>query len=358
MNKAEESAGLSTGDYLAGWQRGKAEWCVDANRWKSTLMKEMASRSVSEQKNSALSASAGTTSLAAEGEMTRTVRVIGLVMAGLVAGALLAGLWKASTGVQPGTAALVGGLFLTEVILAGVLILLGSIVEGYGYGLSLGTRWPYTRNIVVLMVRGDPEAAHRVVATLVGLIALALAILAPGSATLSGLALVVITALFGIGTLHVLAGRVPAFVHGTHGLLAYGVFLSYLTGLAFPGIPFWSYLGAMAALHPLLLAVFLGGMTTGQRGFGQPIGAFYRPQRLAHWTVAAHVLAALSVVATLGWLMPAYPLAFYLAVAQVAVGFLLFHAVNLKPKNPGIIVAFHQCMALLITTAIILSLPR
>ncbi|MBU2793669.1 cytochrome C oxidase assembly protein, partial [Acidithiobacillus thiooxidans] len=55
-----------------------------------------------------------------------------------------------------------------------VLILLGSIVEGFGYGLSLGTKWPYTRNIVVLMVRGDPEAAHRVVATLVGLVALAL----------------------------------------------------------------------------------------------------------------------------------------------------------------------------------------
>ena len=326
-----------------------------ARRRRGTHLKEMASRRASEQRNSALPTTVGPASSAVEGEVTRTVRVIGLVIAGLVAGAILAGIWKVSTGVQPGTAALVGGLFLTEVILAGVLILLGSVVEGFGYGLSLGTRWPYTRNIVVLMVRGDPEAAHRVVATLVGLIALALAVLAPSSATLSGLALVVITALLGIGTLHVLAGRVPAFVHGAHGLLAYGVFLSYLTGLAFPGIPFWSYLGAVAALHPLLLAVLLGGMTTGQRGFGQPIGAFYRPQRLAHWTVAAHILAALSVVATLGWLMPAYPLAFYLAVAQIAVGFLLFHAVNLKPKNPGIIVAFHQCMVLLITAAIVPS---
>ena len=51
--------------------------------------------------------------------------------------------------------------------------------------------------------------------------------------------------------------------------------------------------------------------------------------------------------------MPAYPLAFYLAVSQVLVGFLLFHAVNLRPKNPGILVAFHQGMVLAITLAIV-----
>jgi hypothetical protein len=288
--------------------------------------------------------------------MTRTVRVIGLVIAALVAGAIVAGIWKATTGAQTGKAALVAGLLLTEVILAAVLILLGSIVEGYGYGLSLGTRWPYTRNILVLMVKGDPEAAHRVVATLVGLIAVALAILAPSSATITGLAMVVATALFGIGTLYVLSGKMPAFVHGTHGLLAYGVFLSFLAGMVYPGIPFWFYLGHQAALHPLLLAVFLGGMTTGQRGFATPIGPFYKPQRLAHWAVALHILAALSVVGTLGWLMPMYPVAFYLAVTQVAVGFLLFQAVNLKPKNPGVIVAFHQCMVLMISVAIVASL--
>ena len=120
--------------------------------------------------------------------------------------------------------------------LAGILILLGSLAEGFGYGLSLGTRWPYTRNILVLMVWGDPEAAHRLVATLVGLIALALVFLAPGSATINGLVLVIIAALFGIGTLHVLSGRMPAFVHGIHGLLAYGVFLSYACGTSTPRI--------------------------------------------------------------------------------------------------------------------------
>lgn len=288
--------------------------------------------------------------------MTRAVRVIGLVVAGLVATAIIAGIWRAAAAPRAGKAAIIDGLLLSEVILAAVLILLGSIVEGFGYGLSLGTRWPYTRNILVLMVKGDPEAAHRVVATLVGLIAVALAILAPSSSTIAGLAMVVATALFGIGTLYVLSGKMPAFVHGTHGLLAYGVFLSFLAGMIYPGIRFWTYLGHQAALHPLLLTVFLGGMTTGQRGFATPIGPFYKPQRLAHWAVAAHILAALSVVGTLGWLMPEYPLAFYLAVTQIAVGFLLFQAVNLKPKNPGVVVAFHQCMVLLISVAIVAAL--
>jgi hypothetical protein len=316
----------------------------------------MANQSGDEERYSARNTTVAVhASSAVDGEMTRSVRVIGLLMACLVAGALIAGIWKASASLQSGRAALVSGLFLAEVILAGILILLGSIVEGFGYGLSLGTRWPYTHNILVLTIEGDPEAAHRLVATLVGLIGVALVVLAPSSATINGLALVIIAGVFGIGTLHVLAGRMPAFVHGMHGLLAYGVFLSYLIGLALPGVPFWFYLKFTVALHALLLAVFLGGMTTGQRGFGQPIGNFYRPRRLAHWTLAAHIVAALTIVGTLGWLMPTYPLAFYLAVAQIAVGFLLFQAVNLKPKNPGTIVAFHQSMVLLITIAIVIS---
>ena len=181
----------------------------------------MANGSIFEKPNSTRHATEGVPiSSAVDGEMTRTVRVIGVLVASLVAGAIVAGVWKASVGVQSGRAALVRGLFLTEVILAGILILLGSLVEGFGYGLSLGTRWPYTRNILVMMVRGDPEAAHRLVATLVGLIGLALVILAPSSATINGLVLVIIAALFGIGTLYVLSGRMPAFVHGIHGLLA------------------------------------------------------------------------------------------------------------------------------------------
>lgn len=292
---------------------------------------------------------------AIEGEMTPVVRVIGWLITGMLLAAVLAGLWRGYISQQGLLTDVVNGLKASEVGFAIVLILLGSIVEGFGYGLSLGTRWPYTRNIAVLMVRGDPEAAHRMVATLVGLVALALVILSPSVSTISGLSLIVVTALFGMGTLYVLAGRAPAFVHGTHGLLAYGVFLIYLTGLVYPGLNFWTYLGAIGALHALLLAVFLGGMTTGQRGFGTAIGSFVKPQKASQWSIAAHISAALLLVATLGWMMPAYPVAFYLAVTQVAVGFLLFHAVNLKPKDPGVMVAFHQSMVLLMCLAIVLQ---
>ena len=290
-----------------------------------------------------------------EGEMTLSVRVVGWFITGMLLVAVAVGLWQGTTSHQGLLRDVVEGLKASEVGFALVLILLGSIVEGFGYGLSLGTRWPYTRNIAVLMLRGDPEAAHRMVATLVGLVGLALVILSPSVNTISGLSLIVVTALFGMGTLYVLAGRAPAFVHGTHGLLAYGVFLIYLTGLVYPGLNFWTYLGAIGALHALLLAVFLGGMTTGQRGFGTAIGPFVKPQKASQWSIAAHVSAALLLVATLGWMMPTYPIAFYLAVTQVAVGFLLFHAVNLKPKDPGVLVAFHQSMVLLMCLAIVLQ---
>jgi hypothetical protein len=288
-----------------------------------------------------------------DGEITATVRAVRVLITALVVAAVGAGVVRALVTSASGRSAVVDGLYLSEAALAAILILLGGLVEGFGFGLSLGTNWPYTRNILVLLVRGDPEAAHRIVATLVGLIGVALVILAPGSLTISGVALVALTALLGIGTLHVLAGRLPSIVHGVHGLLAYGVFLCYLCALYDSGLDFWSYLGETAALHALLLAVFLGGVTTGQRGFGRPIGAFDVPRRLSQWAAAVHVGSALVVVAALGWLMPDYPVAFYIAVSQVLVGFLLFHAVNLRPKSPGILVAFHQGAALGITMAIV-----
>src|SRR5665213_542344 len=288
-----------------------------------------------------------------EGELTTTVRLVRLLITALIVAAVGAGIARGLTTSASGKASVVGGMYLTEAALAAILILLGSFVEGFGFGLSLGTHWPYTRNIVMQMIEGDPEAAHRIVATLVGTIGVALVVLEPTSATISGLVLVVVTAVLGVGTLHVLAGRLPSVVHGVHGLLAYGVFLCYLSTLYVPGVDFWSYLNEMIGLHALLLTVFLGGMTTGQRGFGKPIEAFYWPRRPSQLIMIVHLFSALSVVATLGWLMPTFPVAFYLAVAQVSVGFLLFHAVNLKPKSPGILVAFHQGMALSIALAIV-----
>jgi hypothetical protein len=267
--------------------------------------------------------------------------------------AVVAGIVRGLTTPDSGGGAVVSGLFLTQVALAAVLILLGGFVEGLGFGLSLGTNWPYTSNIWVLLIQGDPEAAHRIVATLVGLIGLVLVTLAPTSATINGLILIVLTAALGMGTLHVLSGRLPSLVHGVHGLLAYGVFVSYLMTIYQPGVNFWSYLSDTPTLCVVLFAVLLGGMTTGHRGFGEPIGAFSWPQRAPQVVMIIHLFAALMAVAALGSTMPDYPVAFYLAVAQVVVGFLLFHAVNLKPRTPGVLVAVHQSVVLAITVAIV-----
>ncbi|HMX71774.1 MAG TPA: hypothetical protein PKA56_08465 [Solirubrobacterales bacterium] len=288
-----------------------------------------------------------------EGEVTTTVRVVRLLITGLVLAAVVAGIVRGLTTPDSGGGAVVSGLFLTQVALAAVLILLGGFVEGLGFGLSLGTNWPYTSNIWVLLIQGDPEAAHRIVATLVGLIGLVLVTLAPTSATINGLILIVLTAALGMGTLHVLSGRLPSLVHGVHGLLAYGVFVSYLMTIYQPGVNFWSYLSDTPTLCVVLFAVLLGGMTTGHRGFGEPIGAFSWPQRAPQVVMIIHLFAALMAVAALGSTMPDYPVAFYLAVAQVVVGFLLFHAVNLKPRTPGVLVAVHQSVVLAITVAIV-----
>jgi len=292
---------------------------------------------------------------AVEGEITWTVRLAGIGIALLILLAVALGLWRGATSAAGGVSAAAQGLLLAQVVMAAALIMLGSMVEGFGFGLALGTQWPYTRNIVVLMLRGDPEAAHRVVATGLSVCAVALAVLQPGYMSFLGLGLIIAAALFGMGVLYVLAGRAPALVHGTHGLLAYAVYLTYLVALAHPGMPLGFYLKVTVALHAVLFAVLMGGIVTGQRGFGQPIGAFYAPQKPSQWVFVLHGVAALLVIATLGWFMPAYPVAFALALVQAAVGFFLFQAVNLRPRAPGAVVAFHQAMALLITSAIVLQ---
>ena len=291
-----------------------------------------------------------------EGEITWIVRLVGMGIGCLIALAIGLGFWRGLTSASSGVAAAAQGVLLAQVVLAATLIMLGSTVEGFGFGLALGTKWPYTRNLLVLTLRGDPEAAHRVLATGLSIGALALAVLHPGYMSFLGLGLIITTALFGMGTLYVLAGRAPAVVHGTHGLLAYSVFLTYLVGLVHPALPLGLYLKITAPMHALLFAVFMGGMVTGQRGFGTPIEPFYGPKKLSQWVFIVHGGAALLLIGTLGWYMPLYPVAFALVLAQAAVGFFLFHAVNLRPRAPGFIVAFHQCMALLITVAIVLPL--
>lgn len=248
---------------------------------------------------------------------------------------------------------MITGLLVFQVVAMAGLILIGGLVEGYGYGLSLGTRWPYHEKILVLAARGDPEAWHRIVATVLGLNAIAIAVMAPAANTIAGLVLIAATALLGMATLHVLAGRAPAFLQGLHGLLAYSTFITYLLALR-QGMPaIWTYLRFVVPLHAFLLMIFLGGMVTGQRGFQREIGAFVVPRSRGQWVFALHYLAGLLFLLTLAFYAHAYSGALILALAQFVVGFVLFQSVNARPERPGIAVGVHQAMALLILLALV-----
>lgn len=242
-----------------GWCRGAADAALQSGDPDEPVLEDMPTPGVSETTTNEPDLRLTSDASVVEGEVTTTVLLVRLLITVLVVAAVVAGIVRGLTTSASGEDAVVDGLYLTQTALAAILILLGSFVEGFGFGLSLGTNWPYTRNIVVLMVKGDPEAAHRIVATLVGVIGVVLVFLAPSSATISGLALVVGAAVLGVGTLHVLAGRLPSVVHGVHGLLAYGVFVCYLCTLYLPDVNVWSYLGDTPPLRVVLVTVLLGG---------------------------------------------------------------------------------------------------
>lgn len=244
-------------------------------------------------------------------------------------------------------------LLIVQVVAMAALILIGGLVEGYGYGLSLGTEWPYHKAMATRAVLTDPEIWHRILAMILGLNSIVILILAPGANTIAGLVLIAITAILGMATLHVLAGKAPAFLQGLHGLLAYTTFITYLLALHANHLAMWTYIGAVPALHAFLLMIFLGGMTTGQRGYQRAIGAFVAPRTKGQWIFVLHGLAGLLFLFVLGVYAHTYSLALALALAQFIVGFGLFHAVNAEPKRPGILVAFHHAMALAILLAIV-----
>jgi hypothetical protein len=243
------------------------------------------------------------------------------------------------------------GLILVQLILAAGLIVVGGMVEGYGYGLSLGTRWPYTRNIMVLAFRGDPEAWHRIIATLLGLDALAIVALRPGGLAWTGLGLIVFTALLGMATLFVLAGKAPSPLQGLHGLLAYSTLFTYLLLLTRgPNLGFFLETGI--PLHSFLLVIFLGGMVTGQRGFGKAIGVFTWPRSLAQWVWVIHGLAVLLFLLTLAYEMPTNNVALLFLLAQIGLGFLTFQAINASSQRPGFLVPLHQLFSVGIAIAL------
>jgi len=239
-------------------------------------------------------------------------------------------------------------LVILQIAAAAAIILIGSLAEAYGYGLSLGTSWPYRRDILRRALEADPEAWHRTIATTAGVNAVILALLRRDTDTLSGLGLSAATAVLGFATLNVLAGRAPAFLHGLHELLAYGSLCAYVSELLPHSPSLWGIIGRTAPLRVLLLVVFLGGMLAGQRGFKTSIGTFVVPRTKGQWVFIVHLVGWLLLLLTLAYSLESSSVAFFLALLQVLVGFGLYQSVNSHPGRPGILALFHQAIALLI----------
>lgn len=243
-------------------------------------------------------------------------------------------------------------LALAQVVMAAAIIVVGGIVEGYGYGLSLGTSWPYTRTMPRLALAGDPEVWHRILATLLGVNSVVILVLHPGVLEATGFALIVLTALLGMATLYVLAGRAPSFFQGLHDVLAYLTLLTYLLVVSDPEMGLAGLLLSNTPFHSFFLTIFLGGFVTGERGYRKPIGHFTVPRTASQWVWIVHGLAALLLILTLAFYVEEYTAAFFGALTQVGVGFLVYEAVNNSASKPGFLVPIHQAITVFVAASI------
>lgn len=247
-------------------------------------------------------------------------------------------------------------LSIVQAIFAAGIIVVGGMVEGTGKGLSLGTKWPYTKNMPKLALALDSEVWHRFFATFLGLNAVAILLLGRGQLEIVGFLLVASTALLGLGTLYTQAGKAPSLVQGTHDVLAYLTMITYLLLAISDPTNFGNYLLHMIPFHSFLLVAFMGGMTAGQRGFGKAIGQFVFPKTFAQWTWVIHMLAVLLFILTLAYYLPNYNVAFLLTLAQMGVGLLSYQTVNKNPKRPGMLIPTHQFFSVAIATSIFFGL--
>jgi len=241
--------------------------------------------------------------------------------------------------------------------LAGLAIVLGGIVEGYGYGLSLGTNWPYTRDILQLAAKGDPEAIHRIVATLLGIFSLVLLIIDYNMITLIGFIAIVVTALLGMATLYVLAEKLPSIFQGFHDLAAYTVYISYLI-LATNYVSPDKYLGFLISTlippHILYLVIFMGGVVTGTRRMKLAIGTIndvIKPKNKIQWAWVIHGIITLIFLIEL--IIFKYWIPLILALIEIAVGLFAYYQINKNQVKPGISIGLHQLFSLAVVTSII-----
>ncbi|EZQ11088.1 MULTISPECIES: hypothetical protein [Acidianus] len=248
-----------------------------------------------------------------------------------------------------------GIISLIAAILAGMTIVLGGIVEGYGYGLSLGTNWPYTRDILQTAMKKDPEAIHRISATIVGLVSLSFLILRFSLITVIGFLGVVATALLGMATLYVLAGKLPSYFQGLHDIAAYSVFATYLLiflkGFNFNIVDFFVY--AIIPPHFLYFVIFMGGVVTGMRKMKFEIGDVRKPKNKlqAAWYIHS-ILAAIFFIALI---IEGLWLALLFTIAEIGVGLWVYSSSNKNPGKPGLAIGLHQLFSILVVTSLILA---
>ncbi len=242
-------------------------------------------------------------------------------------------------------------------LLAGLTIVLGGIVEGYGYGLSLGTNWPYTRNIIELAGKKDPEAIHRISATVVGLIALGYLIIYPSLITVIGFSAVVATALLGMATLYVLVGKLPSYFQGLHDIAAYTTYavylLLFLEGLGYHVNVLGFMIDAIVPPHFLYFVIFMGGVVTGMRKMKFEIGDVMRPKKAIQISWVIHSILALIFIIAVAVLH--YWLTLVFTAIEIGVGLFVYDTINRNSAKPGISVGLHQLFSLLVVTAIILN---
>lgn len=239
-------------------------------------------------------------------------------------------------------------------LLAGTTVVLGGIVEGYGYGLSLGTNWPYTNNILELAGKGDPEAIHRISATLVGIFSLTLLILDFNIITLIGFISVILTALLGMATLYVLSGKLPSIFQGLHDIAAYTTFISYVilaTNYVQPTEYLSFLINAITPPHFLYFVIFMGGVVTGIRRMKLSIGNVRMPKGKLQWAWAIHGILAAIFLITLVILKYWIPLIF--SIIEILIGLFVYHQINKNPEKPGISIGLHQLFSLAVVISLI-----
>ncbi len=246
--------------------------------------------------------------------------------------------------------------FIFQVILAFGIVIVGGTVEGYGYGLSLGTNWPYTKDMPLKAKAGDPEVWHRILATLLGIDAVIMVVLIHGALEITGLILIILTALLGMATLYTLAGKAPSVVQGLHDVLAYSTAITYL--LVVTG----SYPNEISLIiHniPLLfffIVIYMGGMTTGERGYQKSIGYFKFPKTKPQWIWTIHGISVIIFLFALIFFFYRYNIALIIIAFQIIVGIIVFISVNKSASKPGFIIPMHQFFTILIVVSIILRL--